>query len=199
MAADADNLTDTPPLPTLAELAAGAPPALFPVDLLRGAQSAIAFYSAAFYGHNDVIHLHRAGVQAIALNDIDEKKLAYMRSIYPTCTELLVGDAAATAQRLLEQKRAFDIVVCDPFTNVTPLMVTDLFPVFRGLATRWYIFGISGDAIAQIGGAPTPTELAAALSSLHREEISVAALVLRNTDYNGVYWGVVPGAAHRAA
>lgn len=194
MTADAETAGGAP-LPSLEEIAASAPPELFPVDLLQGARSAISFYSAAFYGHNDVIHLHRAGVKAIALNDVDEEKLAYMRSIYPACDELLIGDAVATAQLLAAEKRVFDIVVCDPFTNTTGLMVTDLFGVFRSLAARWYIFGITGDDIAMIGGEPTLPGLGRPLSRLHGEEIAVAALVLRNPNpsQKGVFWGAVAG------
>ena len=198
MTASTENAASAP-LPTLDEIAADSPPALFPVDLLQGARSAISFYSAAFYGRNDVIHLHRAGLSAIALNDLDEKKLAHMRSLYPACGEILVGDAAATAQRLAAENRVFDIVVCDPFTNMTKLMVTDLFPAFRSLAARWYIFGLIGDDIAALGGEPDPTDLGRLLSRLHGDEISVAALVLRNPNpsQRGVYWGAVAGSGAR--
>jgi hypothetical protein len=194
MAADADP-ADRTPLPTLQEIAVNAPPALFPVDLLHGAHSAISFYSAAFYGRNDVIHLHRAGIREIALNDLDGEKLAYMRSLYPACNELFVDDAVATALRLAVEKRVFDIVVCDPFTSLTALMATGLFDVFRRLAARWYIFGLTGDDIATIGGEPTPEGLGRALRGLHGEAVSVAALVLRNPHpvQRGVYWGAVAG------
>lgn len=194
MAAAADRAESTP-LPSLEELAAGAPPRLFPVDLLQGAQSAISFYSAAFYGLNDVIHLHRAGIRELALNDVDAEKLAHMRSIYPACNELLVGDAIATAQRFAAEKRVFDIVVCDPFTSITGRMITDLFGVFRSLAARWYIFGLTGDDIAAVGGEPTPAGLGQPLSRLHRENIAVEALVLRNPNpsQRGIYWGAVAG------
>ncbi len=194
MAAAADD-ADNAPLPSLEELAAGAPPKLFPVDLLQGGRSAVSFFSAAFYGRNDVIHLHRAGIREIALNDVDAAKLGYMQSIYPACNELLVGDAVATAQQLAIERRVFDIVVCDPFTSLTGRMITDLFGVFRSLAVRWYIFGLTGDDIAAIGGEPTREALGDALSLRHGEQVPVAALVLRNLlpSQRGVYWGAVAG------
>ena len=191
-------MTDTPMgppadatgLPSLAELTAVARSDLFPVALVKNALLAISFFSAGFFGRNDVINLHVSGVQKISLNDIDQRKLEHMQAIYPSCEEILVGDAYATARRLRDDYRTFQIVVCDPFTNRVLQMATDYFPLFRGLASKSYIFGINADAMAQIGAEADAVSLGAALSRLHGEEIAVEALILRNPSIS-VYWAAV--------
>ena len=194
-AVDADQTVESKPLPSFDELAAKAGPPAFPPGLLAGARTAACFYSAAFYGLNDVIHLHRAGVGEILLNDLDAEKLAHMRSIYPTCGEVVAGDAEVAARQLAAQNRTFDIVVCDPFTSLTGRMATDLFGLFRSLARRWYIFGITGNDLAAIGAEPTPEHLGGSLTRLHGGNIAVAALLQRSAYpvVNGVYWAVVGG------
>jgi len=50
----------------------------FPIPLVEGARTAASFFSAAFYGRNDVVYLDEVGVPHIMLVDIKAEQLAAM-------------------------------------------------------------------------------------------------------------------------
>lgn len=162
-------------------------PTAFPHFLCTGARTAACFFSAAFYGRNDVIYLHQLGVPELVLVDRDRAKLAVMAKIYPTVTETLVDDAYEVAGRLRRQSRAFDIVVCDPFSNQTLSVFRDYFEVFAALARKCWITGVSPDEFDQAGIEPTEHGVQTWLDRSGHRDWYVAWLAVRNQS-TGLAW-----------
>ena len=175
--------------------------AAFPCAILAECQSGVAFFCAAFHGYNDVIHLYTHHVTQLWLNDIDAEKLARMGQLYGASERLLPGDSFALARQLAAKGQRFDIVVCDPFTNLMKRTMIDEFDAFSGLATKWFVSGWTGALFAEQGIEPTAAALTQWFHQNGHPEAVVDHLVMRNSDFkNGVYWAVfrLPGATWTA-
>lgn len=88
----------------------------YPAHLLPDGGTALALFSAAFLGHNDVIHFARKNMTATCV-DIDCGRLDEMRGLYPEGWEWLPGDAWEIAETLRDDGRVFDAVSVDTFTG----------------------------------------------------------------------------------
>jgi hypothetical protein len=155
-------------------------PSAFPTSLVEGASSAISFFSAAFFGRNDVVFLDRLGVVEIALVDHNEENLAAMAEMYPTVTETYPADAFATATRLRDSGRSFDVVICDPFTNDGWPMLGEHFETFAALAKRSWITGLTFGELEQHGVVPTIAGIQAWLDQRNYKEWEAVWLEVRN-------------------
>ncbi len=177
---------------SLDTIRAGSSERSFPCDILPECQSGIAFFCAAFYGRNDVIHLFNHGVQDLWLNDMDEEKLAVMGEVFGVEAQLLPGDSFTIAKNLREKGGSFDLVLCDPFTNLMKRTLVDEYENFAGIACKWFVTGASGAMFAELGIEPTAPALTDWLRRQGHDDALVDRLVMRNSDYqNGVYWVVL--------
>jgi hypothetical protein len=109
---------------TLENVACEARP--YPTYLLEGAETGLCLFSAAFMGHNDVIHFALEGVEATCV-DVDEVKLAAMQAIYPEQWTFVCRDAWEFAAEAARDGRSWDIVSVDTFRgNATERSLADL-------------------------------------------------------------------------
>lgn len=97
---------------TLEHIATEARP--YPTYLLEDAETGLCLFSAAFMGHNDVIHYALENVRATCV-DVDEQKLQAMAAIYPSDWTFVVGDAWEFAETADNKGDLWDVVSVDTF------------------------------------------------------------------------------------
>lgn len=164
-----------PPL-TLDDVRRESRPDLFPVAALDGCRTALAIFSAAFYGRQDVIHLWDAGLDVIAV-DTDVKKLRLMQSLYssePHPLAVRVVDAGEFMTRAFSVEKSWDVVTFDPWTQTIAKLWAGL-PHFSILAARVLIVGA------------TAVEVAEARSL---EGFSGPVFLKRSDHAGGIFWAV---------
>jgi hypothetical protein len=116
--------TVTVAYPTLEHVAQEARP--YPTELLKGAETGLCLFSAAFMGHNDVIHFALEDVQTTCV-DIDGEKLAALRALYPADWDFLCRDAWELAAEAAAEGTSWDVVSADTFRgNATERSLSDL-------------------------------------------------------------------------
>lgn len=159
------------------------------------------FFAAAFKGANDVAYVYEAGVPEALMVDIDGTNFGEMREQYPERPEweYVEADAYELAAGLASSGRAFDLVVCDPFTGGLMERVTfGTLPDFLAIARTDLVIGLAGTMLAAHGVStePTPEEIGAALSKAHGTPIACRELVRRSDNAGGVWWAVLAGQAN---
>ena len=85
----------------------------YPAYLLPEHGTALALFSAAYLGHNDVIHFARAEMHTTCV-DIDAQRLDAMAEVYPYDWDFVVSDAWEYAEQAEE---TWDVVSVDTFTG----------------------------------------------------------------------------------
>lgn len=119
---------------TLEHIAGEARP--YPAELLKDAESGLCLFSAAFMGHNDVIHFALENVPDVTCVDIDATKLAAMRDVYPEDWSWVCADAWEFAQEAAGNSARWDVVSVDTFRgNATDRSLKDL-GVWCAIANR---------------------------------------------------------------
>jgi len=177
---------------TLAAVKANSNRTTFPCDVLDGCRTAAAFFSAKFFGANDVIHLYTHGLAHIWLNDLDVERLDRMEQVYGPAVHLLPGDAFDVGTALAAEGGRFDVVVCDPFPALMRRCAADECGTFFALAARWVIAGVSGSLFHDLGIEPTAQTYESWLRDRGHARIRVDRLVMRNPTTNqGIYWAVL--------
>jgi hypothetical protein len=182
--------------PTLDLLAISAQRA-FPLRLLHGCQSVLSFFCAQFYGKNDIIHVYNAGVPEVTLVDLDEAKLAVMKSLYPAGWNTRVGDAFSVAEELRSAGRRFDVVICDPYTQMAKTVAWDHLALFRALARKYWFVLYTQEMFDELGVAPGSPDLAARLAQKAGCPVEIEGVYRRSSHKGGIYWCVIR--AQRAA
>ena len=176
------------------EIKSRANPKKFPLEIVGDCASAASFFCAAFQGFNDVVHLHRKGFSELLLIDLDGEKLDAMRDIYRgEEVRFEQGDAFEVAHRLRKEKRKFDLVITDPWSNIMRRTAVDDLPLFTGLASKWYLSGLTGVDFEQMGIKPNVAAFNGWLAANGRGAYRIDRLILRNPAHqNGIYWVVFP-------
>ncbi len=159
----------------------------FPVALVADAGTAASFFSAAFYGRNDVTYLDHLKIPDIVLVDIDQDKLATMAKIYPTVTETFAEDAFEVAARLRDRGRVFDVVLCDPYDGLSWPVLGPHFDRFAALARRLWITGVSLATLEAHGIVATRDGVQTWLDGHGRAAWEAVWLEVRNLN-TGVAW-----------
>lgn len=126
-------------------------PNAFPRDLLAGAKTAASFFSAAFFGRNDVIYLDDIGVPDIIICDLNAEHLDHMRTIYPSVSAAYAEDCFEVATRLGAEGRTFDVVISDPYTPTIWPVLTGHHEKFAAIPGRTWITGLIGDDLVREG------------------------------------------------
>jgi hypothetical protein len=109
---------------TLEHIAMEARP--YPTYLLEGAQTGLCLFSAAFMGHNDVIHFALEEVQTTCV-DVDSEKLEVMAGLYPEEWDFVCDDAWEFAKDHAKLGNRWDVVSVDTFRgNATERSLTNL-------------------------------------------------------------------------
>lgn len=109
---------------TLEHIACEARP--YPTYLLEDAETGLCLFSAAFMGHNDVIHFALENVDTTCV-DIDQEKLNVMASLYPGGWKFICRDAWEFAEAAAAIGQSWDVVSVDTFRgNATEKSLADL-------------------------------------------------------------------------
>lgn len=110
--------------PTLEHVAMEARP--YPTYLLEDAKTGLCLFSAAFQGHNDVIHFALESVQTVCV-DIDSEKLDALAELYPEDWRFICRDAWEFAKEAAKKGGHWDVVSVDTFRgNATERSLADL-------------------------------------------------------------------------
>jgi len=167
----------------------------FPVEALKGADTACLLFCAAFHGSNDAIFVHDAGIKRALLIDNDYRKLTEMEAAwcsYQPNWDFQTGDAFGFLQRAAER---FDVVVADPWTGHISRALKML-NVWHRYVDRALIVGVTMIFLAEQGLPPT-------LDGFNRwlqftfPNLPPASDLHKRSDYRGgVYWAVIPGKDH---
>ncbi len=126
-------MIEAPVAPTFDEINRKAQP--YPANLLPQGGTALSLFSAAFFGHNDVVHMVRKEMQLTCV-DVDADKLWSMAQIYPKRTEWHVEDAWEFALDALAEGRKWDVVSVDPFMGDAAQKAWDCVHLWSTLATE---------------------------------------------------------------
>jgi hypothetical protein len=153
--------------PTIEQIATEA--MVYPDHVLEGAETALALFSAAFQGRNDIIHLAIAGLH-VTLVDNQLVLLEQMRGIYPDDWSYIHADAYQYAEHA---QGRWDIVAVDPWTNQFQ-KCADFVRVWCRLAERAVILGTGEHTILSPPDGWQETER-----------------VWRSDYAGGVYWAVI--------
>lgn len=108
----------------------------FPTDALRGQETALCLFAAAFGGLNDAQFLRDAGLRATCV-DIDRAKLWDMEFNYPTSWEFFPADVFEFCERT---DRTWDVVTVDCPTGLFQKCAERL-PLFCSMAKSAVILG----------------------------------------------------------
>jgi hypothetical protein len=175
--------------PTLDLLALNAQRA-FPLRLLHGCDSVLAFFCAQFYGKNDIIHVYNAGVPEVTLVDLDEAKLGVMKALYPATWTMRVGDAFAVAEEYRAQGRRFDAVICDPYTQMAKTVAWDHLRLFHAVARKYWFVLYTQQMFDELGIEPGSPHLAARLADKAGGPVDIQGVYRRSSHKGGIYWCV---------
>jgi len=177
-------------LPKLTDLERNAQRA-FPIRLMHECDSVASFFCAQFYGRNDVVHVYKAGVPNVTLVDLDESKLEYMREIYPDNWEIVLEDAFAAAEHFAKEGRKFDAVICDPYSNLAPVVALEQLDNFLKITSKYFLFFCTNDILKTLGTDANVDEFAMKYSEHLGKTVQVKDLIFRSSHAGGVYWCVV--------
>ena len=179
---------------TLEEIRAGAGDT-FPTWTLKDAKDVACFFSAAFLGRNDVIHVHAAAPPNVLLVDRDEAKLMEMHRVYGMeHWRFVVGDCYEAARALRKNGEAFDVVVVDPWSNGIDVALREL-PLWCALSRKYVVIGVTKDWLDGKRLVQTPGAIASWIASEHwnGEDLPFPPVELRwrSAFIGGVYWLVL--------
>lgn len=109
----------------------------YPGAAIRGHETALCLFCAAWHGRQDAYWLADAGLRTTCV-DFDEGRLREMHDIYPDDWEFLVGDAFDTKHW---RNMQWDVVSLDPFSNLFDRCAENL-PLWCSLANHVVILGM---------------------------------------------------------
>ena len=111
----------------------------FPSELFNRKTTVLSLFSAAFYGENDVQHIHKAGVKSCILVDTDRHRLTATAEMYRYTK--ICADAFTLIDSFNLIRSKFDIVVADPYTGVKMARTYDYLPKLLNIASNYLIIG----------------------------------------------------------
>lgn len=170
----------------------------FPSWLVGPSRSAACFFVGQFYGKNDVVHLYSMGMRDVTLVDADADRLEHMASIYPDEWVTHVDDAFERARTWRDEGRTFDLVVCDPYTNMADKVAWDDFELFAALAEQYLCLLYTKDMFDRLGIEPEAAALGTALGGRLERSVTCLDVVRRSTHAGGVFWATFAGHRHLA-
>ncbi len=116
----------------------------YPAYLLPEGGTALALFSAGFYGWNDVIHMSRKQM-SIDCVDTDADKLWEMAGVYPPPFNAHAEDAWEFAARAAAEGREWDVVSVDPFMGDAAERAWDTLWLFASLAVNLVTLTVDPD------------------------------------------------------
>ncbi len=187
----------------------------FPTSTLQSANSAAAFFCAAFGGQNDAVHYLNHGIKDVSLIDQQFEKLAGMRKHYPGEWNYFLCDAFAAVKEL-RGRRSFDVVSCDQWSSQFDQVAGKHFLSFYELAKQYLLITVvpnwadakqHGRSWFQANGLDyvmylkvrdafktlhdTPRYLSNVFSEQHGIPLTVVEVVHRTDFLGGCYWIVI--------
>lgn len=114
----------------------------YPTDVLQDCQSALLLFGAGFYGANDGIRFHDAGVERVVCVDTDAERLAVMQRLYPESWAFVTADVWEYLDGCADR---FDVISADPPTNLSDRTLRSL-PHLCKLARRAVVVGTTFSA-----------------------------------------------------
>jgi hypothetical protein len=142
---------------------------LFPRYVLKGCETALVLFAAAFHGRQDAYWVQEAGLTGTCV-DTDAGKLAEMTDVYPADWEFVIGDVFEYAS---STGRTWDVVTVDCPTNLFAACA-DALLLWCELADRAVVLGC---------GPNTPVLPPAGWMLTERR--------FRSGNFGGVYWAVL--------
>lgn len=143
---------------------------LYPRRVLAGCETALVLFAGAFFGRQDAVWIHDAGMRATC---VDVRPLDAMAALYPAGWEFVEADAFEFCERSGGQ---WDVVSVDCPTNLFRRCAESL-PLFCDLARRAVVLGSDGSrVVAPAGWVVTETRQ-------------------RSSFRGGVYWDVIERAS----
>jgi len=109
----------------------------FPVELLKPDDSILCLFSAAFYGENDIKHIHRAGCKHVLLMDIAKYQLR--TTAYHFGYKYKVIDILKWLKS--KPNEVYDIIVSDQWSSQDKLIHVDHFQTLQNMSKRHLILG----------------------------------------------------------
>lgn len=112
---------------------------LYPRHVLKGCETALVLFSAAFFGRQDAYWVADAGLRATCL-DTDADRLDQMADVYPTDWDFIEADVYEWAPAAESMSRHWDVVSVDcPSGHFD--RCADLVPLWCALARRAVVLG----------------------------------------------------------
>lgn len=111
----------------------------FPRHLLPRGGTALAVFSAGFWGWNDVIYLQQAEM-AVTCVDTNQDRLWEMAKLYPAGWVFHVDDAWHYAECAASEGHKWDVLSVDPWTQTIQKALDDL-PLWCALANQLVVIG----------------------------------------------------------
>ena len=124
---------------TLDAVRAESAPHRFPQHVLKGCESALVLFAAAFHGRQDAVWMADAGLKATCV-DTDRIKLHEMKAAYPARWKFVEADAFLFARDNAELPPQWDVVSLDPWSSLFQ-RVADALPLWCSLARRAVLLG----------------------------------------------------------
>jgi hypothetical protein len=140
---------DVDELPTLEILREQAPP--YPVDAISGCRNVLSLFSAWFYGRSDVIRIHDSCPEHVTLVDINEPLLQDMQLIYPAHWTYVRADYRDFLRQAEAEGRSYDLIVCDPFTDLVKPVAWDFLPIIMQLCSGTFITNYFAEMFSELG------------------------------------------------
>jgi len=124
-------------------------PNVYPTDILAECESGLCLFGAGFYGRNDAIHMHNAGL-SLTVIDTDKDKLLTMAHMYNEQI-ILEGDVLTWVPNTVASGiLTWDIVSVDSPTNLFE-WVRDNFDTLVKLADKYLVITMYNDFADGVG------------------------------------------------
>lgn len=162
----------------------------YAIEILPFCENSLFLFSGEL-GKYDVIHAARCGLRNVVLNDINEDFLKNLQAKYLSEWQYIVGDAFLLIDMYARQNKSFDLVNCDPPSNLVSQLLDEYFSKLYKIARKYLVMPIAGDYLEKN---KTPAEneaLAGVIYQKHQIQVNVINLIQRSQNYNGYYWLVV--------
>jgi hypothetical protein len=152
-------------------------------------KTALCIFTTNHFGVQDVIHVHKAGIQHATLVDIDSEMLSKMKHPYPTHWSFIASDFRDYLRSAVADGRKFDVVTSDQPYELCDEVTTHWLGALLQLTGHILFVFIPERLLRQAGYDGNGTEqLEATLSKRAGVPAKVLQVMHRNRD---VYWVVL--------
>lgn len=149
------------------------------------------FLFSGSLGKYDVVHAAQHGLKNVVLNDINEDFLKNLQTQYSPEWRYIVGDAFLLIDMYVQQNKSFNLVSCDPPSNLVSKLFDKYFSQLYTITQNYLVIPITGDYLEKNQVLPENKDIARMIYQKHKVQVNVINLIQRSKNYNGYYWLVV--------